>query len=1194
MKKLSRSDRAILFGIITCILFAGILLWLENSRAGQRLEVNKLQSSIDKLAAEFHSTETVPAEKKCGLLLYEFSNGVNTRWNNNFVLPDEKIISDEKPDGFSKLDNGWYLWLKKGNRGKSIIGLVPVYNEFGLTNPYIRNGFPLTANYSGYFSVGDSAKDSSDFLMAPSGAKLFIKNINNGRWRSTSVVIFLLLSAFTLLLYFNFRIFSKTINNKTSSYNSAAVFLAGNVLLLLLCFTPLINRLAPSSGGQAHYTVIALMAATVLIVTVLGLNKLKDVIRRRIEGIRINDYAVVVFSAFIVVFITAFAGNVLVNVIKSSASFNVVDFFSLDRYSITGLLAAFATAAAYFFVLRFIILVSKNIYKKNFYLFLACIAVFFMVYLTVGRRENIGFNLGLAAWTVLFVFLLLDEQIPNLLTPVISSTFIFWTIFFSISLTLAVLWANAEKDIENRKSYFSLLEEKYYSDEARSVAAFMQAANPWFLSKHTEKFSDALAMTRMVDSITSTLLSVGIKNFDIRCFAFDSAGNTLSSRSGLSRSELENYLNHSLKTQYPAVLQFSLSDMRTGYVAYSKVPVNDTYFEVYFTATPKNSVSGGAVTNVFSKGVRLGSIAGNSLSAAIYDKGRLKVYENDYPFHASLPELFFAGRQYLLVNNGDYSELWYNAGDGKYMVVARKNTTFLQSVTLFSYIFSAALLLLICYSLLRFIIINGGKFNWREFISTLSIRAQVQGTIVTFLLLAFVIIGVTTVFIFINRFEENNRKALSSGIRGVQQALQEEVGFNAAKSSVAEQQLIINRLARAYDIDINIYDTSGNLQSSSIPVMQEAGFISGKIDPLAYEHLHRKKEIQYTHKESVGSLNYLSSYLPLRSAAGTVSGYINTPYFAGDTRLKQEISTFLVTLINLNAFIFLIAGLFAFSITNRITRSLAFIAEKMQHLSVSRKNEKIHWQRKDEIGTLVQQYNSMIDQLEQSALSLARSEREGAWSQMARQVAHEIKNPLTPMKLSMQFLQNALKSNDPKVHEMAGRMFEMMIRQVDNLSAIAGQFSQFASVDASEQATVDIIPVLQDLRDLYQQNTSGEIIWRLPDKPAYVSGNIVNINRLFTNLLLNALQAAAPERPLVIHFSATKKEGIVKVKIADNGTGIPEEIKKDIFKPNFTTKNSGSGLGLAMCKRIVEKMNGDIIFSSSANGTEFIVSFPLL
>jgi nitrogen fixation/metabolism regulation signal transduction histidine kinase len=318
------------------------------------------------------------------------------------------------------------------------------------------------------------------------------------------------------------------------------------------------------------------------------------------------------------------------------------------------------------------------------------------------------------------------------------------------------------------------------------------------------------------------------------------------------------------------------------------------------------------------------------------------------------------------------------------------------------------------------------------------------------------------------------------------------------------------------------------------------------------------------------------------------------PYFATQTELNQQISNFLVALINFNAFIFLIAGLLALLITNSITKSFSLVTERLQHVSLGQ-NDEIEWEKNDEIGALVKEYNKMVRKLEVSAARLAKSEREGAWREMARQVAHEIKNPLTPMKLSIQYLERAIDNDAPNVKQLSKNVARTLVEQIEHLANIASDFSAFSRIDEANSEVLLLNEVLHSLKDLYQRHENCEIHFTPPGKAFYIFADKTQMNRLFTNLLQNAIQALPEGREGVVNISMDQpEEDWVVVSLADNGEGIPADIQSKIFVPNFTTKNSGTGLGLAMCKNIVEQARGEIWFETQLTvGTTFYVRLPL-
>ena len=398
-----------------------------------------------------------------------------------------------------------------------------------------------------------------------------------------------------------------------------------------------------------------------------------------------------------------------------------------------------------------------------------------------------------------------------------------------------------------------------------------------------------------------------------------------------------------------------------------------------------------------------------------------------------------------------------------------------------------------------------------------------------------------------------------------------------------------------HNVDINYYNLDGTLLISTQPYIYNKFLLSDKMEPFAFQQLGKAHSIRFLQSEKIGSFEYLSIYVPLTDDNGNNYAYLNIPYLNSQNELNQEISGFLATLINLNAFIFLIAGAIAFFLTNRITASFRLIGEKMQEMNLGRINEEIKWKRNDEIGMLVTEYNKMVKKLDQSAQALAKSEREGAWREMARQVAHEIKNPLTPMKLSIQYLQKAIQNGAPNVKELSENMANTLIEQIDQLAKIAGDFSQFANIGNARIEKFDITEVLASIVNLYGTNPRIQIEWKKEEGAYMIKSDRVQMSRLFTNILLNAMEAGQDNNQIVcIQINQQWVNGKILISVKDESGGIPTSLQTRIFTPNFTTKSSGTGLGLAICKGIVEQANGEIWFETAEGvGTTFFISLPL-
>ena len=306
-------------------------------------------------------------------------------------------------------------------------------------------------------------------------------------------------------------------------------------------------------------------------------------------------------------------------------------------------------------------------------------------------------------------------------------------------------------------------------------------------------------------------------------------------------------------------------------------------------------------------------------------------------------------------------------------------------------------------------------------------------------------------------------------------------------------------------------------------------------------------------------------------------------------------STFVQSLLNTSVFLFLIGFVMSVSLAEYIRTPLIELGRTLKAVKLMKSNKKIDWNSGDEIGALIAEYNQMIDKLEDNVNLLAQTERDNAWREMAKQVAHEIKNPLTPMKLSLQHLQRSLKAENSEIKEITGRMCATLMNQVDNLSQIADEFSNFGSLPKTNNEKVLLNDIVETIHDLFRKRGDMDIQLIEPIDDIEVHADKNHLLRVLNNLVKNSIQAIPDDRKGVIELKLWKEGNKAIIRVKDNGIGIKEEMKEQIFKPRFTTKSSGSGLGLAIASNMVDSMGGTVYFKSEADkGTSFYLELPLI
>ncbi|TXN38419.1 GHKL domain-containing protein [Flagellimonas hymeniacidonis] len=400
----------------------------------------------------------------------------------------------------------------------------------------------------------------------------------------------------------------------------------------------------------------------------------------------------------------------------------------------------------------------------------------------------------------------------------------------------------------------------------------------------------------------------------------------------------------------------------------------------------------------------------------------------------------------------------------------------------------------------------------------------------------------------------------------------------------------IYKIADVQNVNFNIYDLEGTLVKSSRPSF-EADSISNCLDAEVLNNLLESPNKRYVEEKAVAGDNYQASYVYINDLQFKPIGIMNLPYFEDNSFNNMELREFLFRLGGVYLLMLLSAIILAYFISKYITRSLQTISDKMGQTVLTKRNEKIHIEDpSEEIGKLIDSYNSMIDELEESAVKLARSEREQAWREMAKQVAHEIKNPLTPLRLTVQSFERKFNLEDPKAETKVKEFSKTLIQQIDTMSNIASAFSNFADMPAQQNETLNVVKIVKLALEIFNEDY---IHFISDEKEVIAKLDRTQLIRVVTNLVKNAIQAVPDvESPRILVTVAAQDE-TVKIMVADNGIGIADEFKEKVFEPKFTTKSSGMGLGLGMVKNIVENYNGTIDFTSQkGKGTVFSVKFP--
>ncbi len=580
-------------------------------------------------------------------------------------------------------------------------------------------------------------------------------------------------------------------------------------------------------------------------------------------------------------------------------------------------------------------------------------------------------------------------------------------------------------------------------------------------------------------------------------------------------------------------------------------------------------------------------------SFAKYINGNIVIRSGDFAYNKTDAEYVEKVTDYSIFTSGGYRHVLYKNGNAT-VIISRPVVNLGDIIISFAYLFAFILLVSNICSLIfrRSPLKSLFAYNFRQ---------KLQVSYIGILLFSFILIGIVVASVTINQYKTKHLENIKEKLNSVyleldnRLAMDDRLSVDWRNNNFASLGELLVYLSNIFNTDINLYDLNGFLISTSRPEIYNRDLTSTRMNNMAYINLAYLNKSEYYHNEKIGSLEYLSAYVPFFNADGKVLAYLNLPYFRMQSVLAREISNLVVAFINFTLLLVVITMSLAVFISGRLTAPLSMLSERLASVGVGRKSEHLSYSGHDEIGELVQKYNRMVDEIEDSVQKLANSEREYAWREMAKQIAHEIKNPLTPMKLNIQQLQKSWNDKMPGFDKKLEKFTRNQIEYIDNLSSIASAFSSFAKMPGTHAVEVNLIEQVKTSMELFKNtvNITFRLKWPHETK-VIVFADREQLNGVFSNLIKNGIQSIPPDREGIIKVGVDVSSDRVTVTISDNGSGVPDDLKDKMFTPNFTTKSSGMGLGLSIVKKYIENAGGRIWFKSEIDkGTTFFVELPL-
>lgn len=1113
------------------------------------------------------------------------------------VLPDSLYTHP-----FVFVENGWFLAKSTEAGNEKLIALMRIRSEYGFENEIIRNGFvsdfriPEGVDFS-------RDKNASDFqVFTADGAFLFALVFPETKPKTPFIYIPLLLWAITfiLIIYSSLALVRQMAEKgrKTAGLLSCfLIFLAVYLVVLLLrrpsilfatdlfsAYKYSMNDFIPTLGHLLMLSVlISVMSVT-----------LYNFINAGKTGSNKPGYLIVTLflipSALLVVIFNSMFSHLVFN---SNINFETYKVLDLDLFSLAGFVSVLLLVTLpYLYTLK----VFRSLGDPGFKTVLFSAVSASLVFVPFHIKDIPAF----AAISVFFLAGTLTIWILNRRSGNIFTRLVAISLILGLYSLFIVTRQSERKSEENVK-----IELVTYSTENDPTAEHFLLDMWPVISSDTvlRNLMDVIFFenddaVQISDYLHSKYFNGYWGNFEMNIYL---CGSNDPIRTGSGRGRQENcfsFFEDRIITSGHQLTGtgFYFIDSKKGrssymgrlFFDYGNSRVNGLFIDLYSDIKVfQPGYSELLLDRKYHSYARL-----RDYSFAKYINGEMVLATGDYSYTKSDAEYVGKITDYRFFKAGNYKHALYRNGNVT-VIISRPLLSAPDMIISAAYFFA---FIFVFYNLLLFLI-------RRPVIrrpSGLNFRQKMQLSFISILLFSFTLVAIVVASLAVRQYQsrhyENIREKLNSVYLELENTLGSErtlsPGWRNNDNSSLDELLV--KLSNVFNTDINLFSRTGFLIATSRPEIYYRNLTGRRMNNMASINLINLKKSEYFQKEKIGNLEYVSAYLPFYNDAKGFLAYLNLPYFRMQSVLAKDISNMIVAVINFTLLLIVIATSLAVFISSRLTSPLAVLSSRLGSVELGKKSEHLSYSGNDEVGDLVKQYNRMVDELDESARKLASSEREYAWREMAKQIAHEIKNPLTPMKLNVQQLYKSWKDGVPGFEKKIEKFTRNQIEYIDNLSSIASEFSSFAKIPEARPVYVDLLEQVKTTFELFRN--TGNVSFRInapSDEKIYIYADKEHLNSILSNLIKNGIQSILPGEEGIIKVTIKNAGDKIIVSVSDNGSGIPESFRDKMFTPNFTTKSSGTGLGLSIVRRYVETAGGRIWFESeTGRGSTFHMEFP--
>ena len=1140
--------------------------------------------------------------------VFIYENDTLRYWSNNKIETDKQFSNSIVNNRIANLNNAWYVIDIMQYKNFTLVGLILIKNKYSIQNQFLQNKFPGDFNLPPSIQVSmiplsysyDIKDKDNNYIFS-----LVPTNTINADKTGADILAILYFGMIAFILLFVQSILKKFNTLKNKNLITSTILFTALAVRISMIQTKIPFNLYSLDFFDPQYFAHSWLFASLgdfilnILLFIFLVYNVKLILENSNISNKLNAYSktskLIIFSITFtaIIFIGIYFDYLINNLINnSSISFEISNFTSLGIYSFSG-----------FFVLLTLILiiVYLNHYILGYFIHLGILKhvkfiitllfVFFLSYWII-------FNPLLNSITIMFLFALgyyfvyikSRKSSYNLYHFIAISVIASIYAVYLISYNTVIKHENESKliikNLANERDMVAELllkdlEAKLTNDQSIEdyINKSVQTNNNQQITEYfrNQYFSGYWTKYNLDVTICATTDTTTINNLKTNCSDFFSK---MVYEQGFKLPESKYYFINNQKGS-------------TKYLLVEKNKINNINFALYILLESKLIPQElGYPELLLDENIKPSPI--NNYSYAKYKEHKLNSKSGDFSYNLTDQLFLLANENPGILILGNYRHTVYKVDNENTLVITRKTLSATDLLISFSYIFVLFNLILLLVYFFAF-----GKNNINPFQS--EIRIRLIFSMIFILLFSFLMVTSGTTYYNLIQYRKNHDENVKEKIQSVKAQLEHiyknvnefTTQWDLNTTGSLDNELI--NLSQIFFSDINLYNTDGSLIATSRPELFKQGLIGTRMNQHALSNLLLLNKSEFIQKETIGNLEYTSAYIPLSNSENKIIAYINLPYFTRLGILSENLTRLFVTIINLYVVLLMVSIVVALILSQRIIQPIREIQNRLRKIEVGKKHEKIEYYRKDEIGELITEYNRMVEKLDESIQLLAKSERESAWREMAKQIAHEIKNPLTPMKLSIQHLLRSWEKNDTNFDEKLAKVSKTLIDQIDTLSSIATEFSIFAQMPKATERKINLITKIESIVQLFRNNENFEIETEFNNlAEIYINADKEQISRVFINLIKNATQAIPDGLAGKIKVEIKSDNNFVCTSITDNGTGIPIEIQNKLFIPSFTTKGSGSGLGLAIVKNIITNANGKIWFETlPGKGTTFFVEFPL-